>query len=512
MGLRKLLKLADEDNAKAHDTAGLEESFERFGFTEPLTLNEHTGKLLAGHGRTETAEQMRAAGKKPPVGVKVKGKEWLLPVLRGVSLTDPDEIRAYLFAVNKLVESGGWSLPKLSSVLAGMLDRKVKLTGTGFGQREAQRIVSRGVRVKPREVPIPDKPKSSRVKPGEVWVLGDQRLACGDCRDRSLLERLFGGARADLLMADPPYGMDKGFEGDNQKAAKLDAFQTEWWEAARPSLAPNASCYVWGNAEDLWRWWFGSLLPWNEQRDLAVTFRNELVWDKGYGNGQGTEAIRSYPMFTERALFFAIGKQGFGNKNSDRYWTGWDELRLPLIAEADAAGLTAKRVKEITGVQMHAHWFGQSQWVFIPEQHYRALAEATGRFKAPHAELAKVYEKLRVRFDQWLQHERAFFDATHDPKLGEVWSYPKVEAGERYGHPTVTPVEMAVRIARTSAAVGALIFEPFGGTGPMLLAAEQTGRRCCTVELDPIFCEVIASRWEALTGRKAVRLESITAE
>ena len=256
-------------------------------------------------------------------------------------------------------------------------------------------------------------------------------------------------------------------------------------------------------------------MPWHAQRadaSLAVTFRNEVVWDKGYGNGQGTEAIRSFPMFTERALFFAIGRQGFGNKNVDRYWSGWDEIRLYLVDEAAACALNAKRVKELTGVNMHAHWFGQSQWVFLPREHYEALAKETGRFKRPYEQLAKLYEKLRTQFNEWLDHERAYFDATHDPKLGEVWSYPKVEAKDRFGHDTVKPLEMAIRMARTSVPVGGSIFEPFGGTGPMVVAAEQTGRRCFTVELDPLFCEVIVLRWEALTGRKAVRLESIGAE
>lgn len=508
MGLSALRKRGDDENPKDHDIGGIEQSFSRFGFTEPITLNEHTSNMLAGHGRIETLVQMKEAGKKPPAGIVVKGKDWLVPVLRGIAISDRDEVRAYIMAVNRLTERGGWSLPKLSSMLSGMMERRVKLEGTGYTMREAQRIVARGITIKPRNVPLPDLPKQVRPKLGDVWQLGEQRLACGDSRDRSVWDRLMAGEQAELLMADPPYGMDKGFDNDGLKAARLDAFQLAWWEAVRPRLDERASCYVWGNAEDLWRWWWGSLQPWLGAREQFVTFNNEIVWDKEFGSGQGTAAIRSYPMTTERALFFALGRQGFGNKNNDRYWLGWDEIRSYLVSELEAADLNAKKLKELTGVNMHSHWFGTSQWTFIPANHYATLQEATGRFKEPHEKLAKRYAQLQERFNEWLEHERAYFDATHDTSLGEVWRFPRVEGADRFGHETPKPIDMMVRLARSSLRVGGLAAEPFGGTGPMLLACEQTGRRCRTVELDPVFCEVILQRWEALTGKRAQRLEA----
>jgi hypothetical protein len=265
---------------------------------------------------------------------------------------------------------------------------------------------------------------------------------------------------------------------------------------------------VWGNAEDLWRWWFGSLQPWLAERDQVVTFCNELVWDKENGNGQGTNAIRSYPMLTERALFFGLGRQGFGNKNADRYWEGWDELRLYLAGEAEAAKVDAKKCKELTGTNMHAHWFGKSQWALIAEKHYVTLQKETRRFRKPFAKLQERHAQLLQRFNEWLEQERGYFDATHDSSMGDVWRFPRVDGAERFGHETPKPVLMLVRLLRSSLRAGGLAFEPFGGTGPTLLAAEQTGRRCCTVEKNPIFCEVILQRWEQLTGRKAVKLET----
>lgn len=505
MPLGPLRKRADEENPKDHDLGGIEASFVRWGFTEPVTLNEHTNKTLAGHGRLETLEQMQEAGKKAPLGIRVKGSIWYVPVLRGISLKDRDEVRAYLVAINRLTERGGWSLPKLSTILNGMMERRVKLEGTGYSAREAQRIVARGaVRVTPSNPPVPPTPKQSRVKLGDVWQLGAHRLACGDSRDGAMWKRVLDGAQAELLMADPPYGMGKGFASDGLQAAQLDKFQTEWWAAVRPFLVETASAYVWGNAEDLWRWWFGSLLPWCAERDQVVTFNNEIVWDKEFGNGQGTSAIRSYPMLTERALFFGLGRQGFGNKNTDRYW---DELRLYLAGEAEAAGVDSKKCKELTGTNMHAHWFGKSQWSLIAEKHYATLQKETGKFKRPYEKLQKLHEQLLQRFNEWLEHER-YFDATHDPSMGDVWRFPRLEKDERFGHETPKSIAMLVRILRSSLRLDGLVLETFGGTGPTLLAAEQTGRRCVTAEIDPIWCEVIIQRWEGFTGKKAQRLET----
>ena len=53
---------------------------------------------------------------------------------------------------------------------------------------------------------------------------------------------------------------------------------------------------------------------------------------------------------------------------------------------------------------------------------------------------------------------------------------------------------------------GDLVFEPFCGSGTQLIAAERTGRRCCAVELDPVYCDVAVRRWEMTTGRAANRI------
>lgn len=61
-------------------------------------------------------------------------------------------------------------------------------------------------------------------------------------------------------------------------------------------------------------------------------------------------------------------------------------------------------------------------------------------------------------------------------------------------------------LACNSTLPGAVVLDPFGGSGSTLLACEQTGRSCCMMEIDPAYCDVIIRRWEAASGQKAVLL------
>ena len=73
-------------------------------------------------------------------------------------------------------------------------------------------------------------------------------------------------------------------------------------------------------------------------------------------------------------------------------------------------------------------------------------------------------------------------------------------------HPTMKPVKLLARLIRNSTHPGDSVLDPFGGSGSTLIACEQLGRVCYTMELDPRYCDVIIDRWEKLTGQKAERL------
>jgi DNA modification methylase len=72
-------------------------------------------------------------------------------------------------------------------------------------------------------------------------------------------------------------------------------------------------------------------------------------------------------------------------------------------------------------------------------------------------------------------------------------------------HPTMKPVSLLGRLMQYSSRPDDLVFDPFGGSGSTLIAAEQLGRRACLLEIDPKFCDVVVRRWEEATGQKAIR-------
>ena len=87
----------------------------------------------------------------------------------------------------------------------------------------------------------------------------------------------------------------------------------------------------------------------------------------------------------------------------------------------------------------------------------------------------------------------------------DVWSVKKVNP-QNMVHLTEKPVELATRAIEYSSRPGENVLDLFGGSGSSLIAAEMTGRRCYMMELDALYCDVIVTRWEQFTGKKAERI------
>jgi len=342
---------------------------------------------------------------------------------------------------------------------------------------------------------------------GQLWQLGDHRLICGDCTDAATVARLMGGEKAILCHADPPYGMGKENEGianDNLYGIKLDAFQMAWWRNCRQHLEDNASAYIWGNAEGLWRLWYCGGLRDSER----LTFRNEIVWDKGHGQGMESDQHRMFPTASERALFFMLGEQGF-NTNADNYWEGWEPIRAYLDGERKRLGWTMKEASQHGGTgHMGKHWFTTSQWEFPTEISYRKLqASANGNaFKWEYDDLKREYDDLKREYDDLKQAfyaTRAYFDNTHD-NMTDVWRFDRLQGEDRHEHATPKPVDMIARAIKSSAPTGSIVYVPFGGTAPEIIACENLGRKCRAVELSPAYVAVALQRFADHTGIEPV--------
>ena len=104
------------------------------------------------------------------------------------------------------------------------------------------------------------------------------------------------------------------------------------------------------------------------------------------------------------------------------------------------------------------------------------------------------------------QHEPALYgwrpgESPPRPFAGgsTVWSIAAAEP--RTGHPTQKPVELFARPIRAHTTPGDVVYEPFAGSGSQIIAAEQLGRRCFAMEIDPGYVDVAVARWETFTGR-----------
>lgn len=483
-------------NSRTHSKeqiAQIARSIQEFGFTNPVLIDGQGG-IVAGHGRVMAAQSLGVGS---------------VPCLRVDWLTEAQK-KAYVIADNQLALQAGWDDAILADELRELQGMDYDLELTGFGADEvAELLADIGVEKKEKATADITPPVMREVvsKTGDVWVLGKHRVMCGDSTSAADVSTLMDGKKAALIHADPPYGMGKegdGVANDNLYREKLDAFQMSWWREFRKFSDDNASIYIWGNSPDLWRLWYSGGLGDSEK----LHFCNQIVWDKKSIPGMASDLMLQYPTASEHCLFFKIGEQFVGNVNADQYWDGWDVIRLYLAEQAEAAGLTAKMCRDITGVQMFAHWFSKSQWAFINDKYYSMLQDNfPGFFLRPHEDLRKQYEQIKGGYRNHINGiqggMRSYFDNGHDI-MRDVWEFPRVVGEERHDHATPKPVAMMERVMRASLPGGGLCAEPFGGSGSTLMGAEVSGRACYTMEMQPNYVDVIIRRWQGYTGQRAI--------
>lgn len=252
-------------NPKTHDVAALSRSVDRFGFVSPLIVDERTRRLVAGHGRLDALKALRDAGKEPPARVQRREDgEWLVPVVRGIAFNSDAEAEAYVLADNRLSEIGGWDGELLGTIIEDLPDDLAEIAGFDEDFVPPEPEV---VEPEPKEIDDPGavEPKQEAVaRLGDVWVLGEHRLMCGDSTDGGAVAVLMDGQKAKLLATDPPYGVDysktkdgiprSGFsnhqelwgdiENDGLTGAELQPFLESVFRAALPHL-DRAAWYLW---------------------------------------------------------------------------------------------------------------------------------------------------------------------------------------------------------------------------------------------------------------------------
>jgi DNA modification methylase len=178
--------------------AGLRGSVERFGLVEPVVWNRRTGNVVGGHQRLKVLQSMGETTTQVIVVDLPEAEEKAL----NVALNSPSIAGEFTPELHQLLAEIEASLPELSSLLRfdDLADQMRHLL--------ADLEPEEGL-VDPDDTPEP--PVDPITQPGDLWILGDHRIICGDSRDQAVLARLMDGKQATLFCTDPPYGV--GYDG-----------------------------------------------------------------------------------------------------------------------------------------------------------------------------------------------------------------------------------------------------------------------------------------------------------
>jgi DNA modification methylase len=268
-------------NARTHpetQVAEIAASIEKFGFAGAI-LADAKG-IVAGHGRKLGLEALFAAGKTVRMIGGLEIPPGHAPVIDCAGWSDADR-RAYILADNRIAQNAGWDLNLLALEVGDLKVNGFDISLLGFGESELRAMARKRIADGTDPDDAPPLPKQPISKPGDLWILGEHRLLCGDSTSKADVTRLLNGARPHLGVTDPPYGVNydaswREKAGASKKGSVaagkvLNDDRADWREAW--ALFPGAVIYV----------WHGALHASTVQQSLeAVGFqvRAQIVWVK----------------------------------------------------------------------------------------------------------------------------------------------------------------------------------------------------------------------------------------
>lgn len=439
-------------NPKRHDVEQIAASMRRFGVVSPIVRDEKSGRIVAGHGRREALLHLRAEGEAPPRNVRVRGKQWLVPVLVGVRFESEEDVRAFLVADNRLSEIGGWDDAALSTMLGSI---RGDLTGVGYSAKEIDLLVAKvtaAARAEEQEPPAPPVAPIDRdtfVRAGEVYALGPHRILCGDCRDPAAVRVLLGDRKIDVCVTSPPYAARREYDPSSGfKPIPADEYVT-WFEAVqanvREFLAPTGSFFlnIKAHSEDGQRHLYVTDLLLAMVRRWGWRFVDELIWRNTRNGVPGIWHNRFKNGWEPVFHFCTVNKIKFRPLSVAHVSRDSFEYDPTISQSASGSGLLGSK----GDVETH-------DGLARPSNVIEAAAEVgSGEHTAPY------------------------------------------------------PVALPTFFVRAFSDPGDLVFDPFMGSGTTLVAAEREGRVAFGTEISPAYTQVVIERWQNLTGKKAERLD-----
>jgi DNA modification methylase len=391
-----------ENNPRVNDHAIsiVADSIRSFGFNVPILCDLNL-TIIAGHTRWKAAQTL-GFDKVPVI------------LLR---MTDVQR-KAFAIADNKSAEIADWDFPKLREIFTELKSEDINIENLGFSYEEVRRLI---LDEDKDENVIPELNNGDIVtKTGDLFILGNHRLFCGDSRDKESIMLLTEGRNMDHIFGGPPYFNQRAYSHWEEYDAYLQDMRL-----------------IINNCRDI-------------LKDGSV-----CVWNIANGCSTHHDHVSHHSKMFEESGF---------NYLDNIIW---------------------KKTGANYGVKRNFHIMRNSY--YYPALEWEALL---------------VYQKPG-RMPKMTREGREYMSKYHT----DVWEISAVtNQVEKYGHPAVCPVEIPFRAIQAYTGVEANIFEPFGGSGTTLIAAEKASRKAFLIERNSAYCDVIIKRWEGLTGDKAILL------
>ena len=277
-------------------------SIQEFGFTNPI-LAGSDGVIIAGHGRLMAAQRL---------GIDK------VPVITLGHLSEAQR-RALVIADNKIAENAGWDEELLRAELAALQEMEFDLDLVGFSDEELDDLLgdleAEALGEVEGEDEVPETPEDPVSRPGDLWILGNHRLLCGDSTVATDVDRVLGTVKPLLMVTDPPYGVKYDPSWRNQAGAAktrrtgkvLNDDRADWREAW--ALFPGDVAYV----------WHGALHATTVAESLIASgfiIRSQIIWAK-----DRLVLSRGDYHWQHEPCWYAVKKTGKGHWAGDRKQT-----------------------------------------------------------------------------------------------------------------------------------------------------------------------------------------------
>ena len=438
----------------------LKKSILELGFSFALQVWRHKGHYycIDGHQRDRVLTRMAKEGYEvPPVPV-----DW-------VEAADEQEAKRKILAgtsnFGKMEKQGLYQFIEDAG-----LDAKWVMDDYSFPEIDPVRFLQEYYVDPPKadEDDVRSLPAKAKSRRGDIYVLGDHRVMCGDSTRDQDVDNLMAGKKAAMVFTDPPYGVDYvAMSGKHDKLKGDEKHQddlirkllTPAFKLMVKKTLPKAAFYIWHDSRTRDEFTFAMKAAGIQERETIIWVKPNFIM--GWGD---------YRRMHETCFYAARAGESpefYGDRAQPTAWR---------------IGLNVSNVSEITIDPGLVITDGHGNQLFIQAKVPKAK-------KLRHFRLQDPKDKLVLHSEQTSQ---------------TVWEVARDHGNE---HPTQKPVELARRAIENSSRPGGLVLDLFLGSGTTLIGAETTGRTCYGMEMDPKYMDVIVDRWESLTGKNAVKCD-----